>query len=41
MTLSRVEIGNRLHPAEQIGLIVSDQSYQVSHQLHPLSKLEP
>jgi predicted ATPase len=29
MTISRVEIARRLAPAEQIGLIVSDQSYQV------------
>jgi len=40
MNLSRLEIGNRLRPAEQIGLIASDQSYQVSHLTPPLSKLE-
>ena len=32
MTLSHVEITNRLSPAEEIGFISSDQSYQVGHQ---------
>jgi hypothetical protein len=32
MPLSRIEIAYRLSPAEAIGLISSDQSYQVDHE---------